>query len=512
MEPTTRFRIALSFAGEKRAYVEQVAAILAWQFGEDKILYDKFHQGEFARADLAFHLSYIYERETDLVVAVLCPDYEKKEWCGLEWDDIFGLLKKRNASEVMLTRFGRVEGKGLHGPAGYTDLDGLTPGQAASLIIERLAVNEGKAQDFYVKHTSPDDKARGAVEFTVEEGDITTFDADVLVLKHAQKFYGADATVALKLQESGVSVEELSPKIGEHVYLASRGSVRAAHVLFVGTPQLLKFDYDDIRKFSARALEVLAEVSPEARRVAMTMHGVGYGLDETAAAHAQFAGLWDSLSRGNMPRALETISIIDTRPERVKRLRALFDFAFERADYAERAGRERWAYGLDTASRRETVRAGSVSAAHAAGVGSIGIVGGVARGKETPHVFVAMPFKEEMEDVFYYGIQTSVHSIGYLCERIDQESFTGDILERVKKRIETASLVIADLTGDNPNVFLEVGYAWGKDRPTVLVVKPGKQQLRFDVQGQRCIKYKNIRNLEDLLTKMLSDLKSDGSI
>jgi hypothetical protein len=46
----------------------------------------------------------------------------------------------------------------------------------------------------------------------------------------------------------------------------------------------------------------------------------------------------------------------------------------------------------------------------------------------------------------------------------------------------------------------------------VLVVKQGEQQLRFDVQGQRCIKYKTIRNLEELLTKMLGDLKSDGLI
>jgi tetratricopeptide (TPR) repeat protein len=146
-----RFRIALSFAGEKRDFVAQVAAILARQFGKDKILYDKYHQGEFSRGDLAFYLSDLYEKESDLVVAVLCPDYEDKEWCGLEWNVIFGLLKKRKAGEVMLTRFGLVEGKGLQGLAGYTDLDGLTPEQAVSFILERLAVNEGQPQDFYTK-------------------------------------------------------------------------------------------------------------------------------------------------------------------------------------------------------------------------------------------------------------------------------------------------------------------------------------------------------------------------
>ncbi len=140
-----RFRIAFSFAGEKRDFV----AILAVRFGEDAILYDKFHSAEFSRSDLAFYLPELYEQKADLVVVVFCPDYETKEWCGLEWNAIYGLLKARRVGEVMLTRFARVEGKGLHGLAGYTDLDDLMPQQAADEILERLAINEGLPKDHY---------------------------------------------------------------------------------------------------------------------------------------------------------------------------------------------------------------------------------------------------------------------------------------------------------------------------------------------------------------------------
>ena len=42
-----RFRIAFSFAGEKRNFVAQVAGILAKRFGEDHVLYDKYHEAEF---------------------------------------------------------------------------------------------------------------------------------------------------------------------------------------------------------------------------------------------------------------------------------------------------------------------------------------------------------------------------------------------------------------------------------------------------------------------------------
>ncbi|HEV7405799.1 MAG TPA: tetratricopeptide repeat protein [Chthoniobacteraceae bacterium] len=141
--------MAFSFAGEKRAFVEKVAAILAKRFSEESILYDKYHNAEFSRGDLAFYLPDLYEKEADLVVAIFCPDYESKEWCGLEWNAIYGLLKARKVGEVMLARFGRVEGKGLRGLAGYTDLDDLTAEEAAAEILERLALNEGRPKGFY---------------------------------------------------------------------------------------------------------------------------------------------------------------------------------------------------------------------------------------------------------------------------------------------------------------------------------------------------------------------------
>jgi TIR domain len=148
-----RFRIAFSFSGHKREFVAEIAGILAGRFGADRLLYDKYHQAEFARSDLAFHLPALYHDEADLVVAVLCNDYEKKEWCGLEWNAIYGLIKKRKAGEVMLCRFDRVEGQGLFGLAGFIDLDDKTPAEVATLITERLALNEGYPKDYYTRDT-----------------------------------------------------------------------------------------------------------------------------------------------------------------------------------------------------------------------------------------------------------------------------------------------------------------------------------------------------------------------
>src|SRR5215210_7321966 len=154
-----RFRVAFSFAGERRDFVAEVAAILSKRFGEDKILYDKYHEAEFARARLGRYLPRLYHEESDLVVVVVCRDYSHKEWCGLEWDAIFDLLKQRREDEVMLGRFDYATVEGLYSDAGFVELDEKTPEQAATLILERLALNEGKPKDFYTKPSSPDGAA-----------------------------------------------------------------------------------------------------------------------------------------------------------------------------------------------------------------------------------------------------------------------------------------------------------------------------------------------------------------
>lgn len=131
--------------------------------------------------------------------------------------------------------------------------------------------------------------------------------------------------------------------------------------------------------------------------------------------------------------------------------------------------------------------------------------------EKRPHVFVAMPFKVEMEDIYHYGILSAVTANGFECERVDKTAFTGDVLQRIKNSIETAVAVIAELSGENPNVHLELGYAWGRNIPTILLLRNG-EELCFDVRGQRCLIYDSIKRLESELAEELTRLKDNGSI
>jgi nucleoside 2-deoxyribosyltransferase len=98
-----------------------------------------------------------------------------------------------------------------------------------------------------------------------------------------------------------------------------------------------------------------------------------------------------------------------------------------------------------------------------------------------------------------------------VCERIDKEAYVGDIMSQVKARIGRYHGMLALLNDANPNVFLEIGYAWAKDKPTVLMVKKG-QTLPFDITGQKCIVYSNITDLRNRLKAELKGLIANGTL
>jgi len=330
------------------------------------------------------------------------------------------------------------------------------------------------------------------IVFTIEHDDIIEFNADVIALKYAQKLYGADRVVADALSKVGIYID--FPEIDDYRYVETHNMIPTNNALFVGVPPLSQFEYQEIQEFAIQVLDILSREAPTTKHLAMTIHGPGYGLDEIEAALAQFTGYLIAIKMGKAPPDLKCISLVERNSNRVQRLRQAFEQNLRVTTYATRLS-SRWGYKLAIPGILDP---------EVTDISTLEMTGKESEAK--PHIFVAMPFRKDMDDVFYYGIQGPVHAAGFLCERVDQEAFTGDILDRVKNRIETASLVIAELTGSNPNVYLEVGYAWGKGRSTILLVKEAKE-LRFDVRGHRCLTYERIKDLEEQLTKELDGLK-----
>jgi hypothetical protein len=134
-----KFRVALSFPGEQRPFVSQVAERLTAALGEHSVFYDLNYAAQLARPNLDLLLQSIYHDNSDLIVVFLSKEYDQKEWCGLEWRAIRDLIKSKKDYSLMLMRFDRSDVKGSFSIDGYIDLSSSTPETAASLILERLA-------------------------------------------------------------------------------------------------------------------------------------------------------------------------------------------------------------------------------------------------------------------------------------------------------------------------------------------------------------------------------------
>lgn len=137
-----RFKVALSFPGERREYVAAVAAEVKKRLGPGTVFYDKDFTAQLARPNLDTLLQRIYLNNSDLVVVFLCDEYEKKQWCGLEWRAIRTIIKNKNDHAIMFMRFDRTDVSGTMSIDGYVDLEEHTPIQAVRMIIERVRLNE----------------------------------------------------------------------------------------------------------------------------------------------------------------------------------------------------------------------------------------------------------------------------------------------------------------------------------------------------------------------------------
>ena len=111
--------------------------------------------------------------------------------------------------------------------------------------------------------------------------------------------------------------------------------------------------------------------------------------------------------------------------------------------------------------------------------------------------FVLMPFAPEFL-VVYKTIENALKGL-MKCSRADDLPIGKPILERVMRGISSAELVIADLTGQNPNVFYELGLAhtYTKD---VLILAQAIDHVPFDLQGMFCHTYdpKTLQGLDHL--------------
>ena len=116
--------------------------------------------------------------------------------------------------------------------------------------------------------------------------------------------------------------------------------------------------------------------------------------------------------------------------------------------------------------------------------------------------------RDRADEVFSYLIAPVCEELGYKPVRVDQVDAVDNINETIINYLKTAPMVVADMTGHNPNAFYELGFRQAKELPLVPIIQTGNK-LPFDVISQRTVFYnlsvgKIEQSKKDLKAKMKS--------
>jgi nucleoside 2-deoxyribosyltransferase len=122
-----------------------------------------------------------------------------------------------------------------------------------------------------------------------------------------------------------------------------------------------------------------------------------------------------------------------------------------------------------------------------------------------PFVFVVMPFDAAFDDAYEAAIKPACEAAGAYAERVDDQIFQGNILQRLYNQIAKADLIVADTTGRNVNVLYEIGYAHALRKDVILVTR-GSGDVVFDPARHPQIVYARLVDLRGELERKVRNI------
>jgi hypothetical protein len=281
----------------------------------------------------------------------------------------------------------------------------------------------------------------------------------------------------------------------DHSILESHALPACPSVYIVNFHQQdLPFTYHSVDHYARTIIQVAAKgkftSGNEPVTVATAIHGPGAGLDASEAMETLLLAFANNLGKGAPLGLLEEVILVENH-------RDIFERLEERLKYLATNNIVRFEGGACFVNPRPIQEDRMLEQ-------------GRVKRLSLRHLFIAMPYAKEFNNTYYFGIKHPVEQRGRKCERVDQDLFTGDIVERVKHRIFTSELIIADITGNNPNVFFEVGYAEGVDKKVILISQ--EQETPFDLKTRHQIRYdpQDIFSLANALGEQLDAIIRTG--
>jgi hypothetical protein len=136
-----------------------------------------------------------------------------------------------------------------------------------------------------------------------------------------------------------------------------------------------------------------------------------------------------------------------------------------------------------------------------------------------PTCFVIQPFDSGKFDKRYHEtFAPAIIEAGFEPYRVDEDRRADVLITSIEDGIRSASVCLADITMDNPNVWFELGFALAVNRPVVMVCSTERTgKYPFDIQHRAVPPYKteaqsDFKKLSDEIVERLRAVKEKSQM
>jgi hypothetical protein len=134
--------------------------------------------------------------------------------------------------------------------------------------------------------------------------------------------------------------------------------------------------------------------------------------------------------------------------------------------------------------------------------------------------FVIQPFDSGKYDKRFRDIyKPAIEAAGLEAYRVDYDPAVLIPIDAIEKGIRQATICLADISADNPNVWYELGFAFASDKPVVMVCSQDRAggKYPFDIQHRSVIPYmadspSDFDNLRESLTRKLKAISESSEV
>lgn len=132
---TYQYDVALSFAGEDREYVEEVALFL--RSYDINVFYDKFEQANLWGKNLYEYLQEIYKNKAKYSIIFISENYKKKAWTNHERQSAQARAFEESKEYILPIKLDDTEIAGINSTVGYLDGRVYSPKEISKLFLEK---------------------------------------------------------------------------------------------------------------------------------------------------------------------------------------------------------------------------------------------------------------------------------------------------------------------------------------------------------------------------------------